>query len=185
MPAMSKILPNKSMRWETSTNLQVLNWEAVIVPPLETEEFQHRIACVHHFMICHGIFQQPLPQRKKIFQRINIPSAQTQLNFIIHRFQSHIKHKYIYIYTLCNKNTHLYLCLMCGPIPLFGMIWMIWLYWSCMLKGVIGEPPDDLPWLKKMAMAGLRQLCCGMPPGPMVSFRMDDAWGIDVCQSHS
>ena len=59
------------------------------------------------------------------------------------------------------------------------------LYWSRMLKGVIGEPPDDLPWLKKMAMAGLRQLCCGMPPGPMVSFRMDVALGIDVCQSHS
>lgn len=52
----------KSMSRETSTNLQVLNWEAVIVPPLETDG-DRRVSTPH--CVCppfYGTLKQPLPR---------------------------------------------------------------------------------------------------------------------------
>jgi hypothetical protein len=50
------------MSRETSTNLQVLNWEAVIVPPLETDG-DRRVSTPH--CVCppfYGTLKQPLPR---------------------------------------------------------------------------------------------------------------------------
>ena len=93
MPAMSKILPNKSIfhgrpQQIYKFSIEKQSWSASL-----GDWRVHRIACVHHFMIMASFSN--FRNEKDFVQRINIPSAQTQLNFIIHRFHSHIKHKYI------------------------------------------------------------------------------------------
>ena len=115
MPAMSKILPVTN-RWAGRPQPIYkfsIEKQSLCLPwrPTETEEFQHRIACVHHFMA-----RWSNPFRDSCFQRINIPSATTQLNFIRHQFYSHDSPWYtwyMYIYMILGYIYHIIIYISC------------------------------------------------------------------------
>ena len=133
MPAMSKILPVTN-RWAGRPQPIYkfsIEKQSLCLPwrPTETEEFQHRIACVHHFMA-----RWSNPFRDSCFQRINIPSATTQLNFIRHQFYSHDSPWYtwyMYIYMIIWYIYHIIIYIYHIIIYIYHVYHVYHIYISC------------------------------------------------------